>query len=73
MARKFLTLAAGLVAALTSLTAPAAHAAPAPTAAHTAPRAAVAGAWHPTTPFAGGRTSAGSARIADRLYVVGGY
>ncbi|MGI8664901.1 MAG: hypothetical protein ACR2N4_02545 [Jatrophihabitans sp.] len=30
-------------------------------------------AWHSTATFVNGRTSAGSARIGNRLYVVGGY
>lgn len=34
---------------------------------------AVTSAWHSTTPFNQGRTSAGSALIGNRLYVVGGY
>lgn len=78
MAGRRSTLIAAATAVLAMVAAPlAAQAAPARGTAATQGSgltpSTTASAWHSTTPFANGRTSAGSARIGSRLYVVGGY
>lgn len=71
--KQTLITTAAVLAAVGLMVVPAgANAAPARTSATSSP-SAVASAWHQTATFSNGRTSAGSARIGDRLFVVGGY